>query len=129
MVKLVHINKVGPTGDLYVLREFHAPVSPDQGLPGGGTYPDQGLPTIPGVPDNTLPTTPPPTVMPGATLVMVRTSDGKWHWAAIPPGQPTPPLLPDNTLPGGGAHPDQGLPPGAPPRPSQGLPPTPTPKS
>lgn len=87
--KLVHITLVG--GDVYLLRPFHLPTVP-------GT-PDQGLPeppVIPGVPDNTLPTTPPPTVPPGMTLVIVRTADGKWHWATTstaptPLPEPTPP--------------------------------------
>lgn len=89
--KLVHITSVG--GDVYVIRPFHLPASPGQGLP--------EPPAIPGVPDNTLPTTPPPQVAPGQTLVIVRTADGKWHWATVasppvvlPEPMPTPPMAP-----------------------------------
>jgi hypothetical protein len=79
MQKLVHINPVG--GDLYVVREFVPPAG----------HPDQGLPTIPGVPDNSLPTTPPPTPPTGMVVVIVRTADGKWHWAYMPSANvPTP---------------------------------------
>jgi hypothetical protein len=89
--KLVHLTKVGPTGDIYVMRPFHLPHTPDNSLPGEPGHPDNTLPQIPGVPDNTLPTTPPPTVPAGMVVVMVRTSDGKWHWAAMPaPNVPTP---------------------------------------
>jgi hypothetical protein len=64
------------------------PDRPDHGLPGSGS----------GIPDNSLPTTPPPTNLPaGHTLVLVRTADGKWHYAAIEPGQPVPAPLPEPT--------------------------------
>lgn len=101
MVKLVHINPVG--GDLYVVREFHPPVGPDQGLP-----------AIPGVPDNTLPDSPPPTPPAGMVVVMVRTADGKWHWATVMAPGPTPlPTPPMATPP---VYPSQGLPPTAAPK-------------
>jgi hypothetical protein len=74
------------------------PGHPDQGLPGGGS----------GIPDNTLPSVPPPQLLPGYTLAMVRTADMKWHYAAIAPGTPVQPL--PEPIPPGGA-PDQGLPP------------------
>lgn len=126
---------------------------PDQGLPGGGPVdpgfgvgiggprPGQGLPVSPGhpshpiapgnpnFPDNALPPVAPPQVMPGYTLVMVRTVDGKWHYATVAPGTPVQPLpepippggVPDQGLPVQPGHPDQGLP-GVPVYPSQGLP-------
>jgi len=112
-LKLVRIQKV--SGDVYLVSPYNIPAAPDQGLPGGGEHPDQG---IPGVPDNTLPTTPPPTLPAGMYLIMVRTPDGKWKWAAVP--QQIPPL-PDQGLPSVPGFPDQGLP-GMPPRPDQGLP-------
>lgn len=103
---------------------------PDQGLPWAPGHPDQGLPGRPphvgnrppgsgggGIPDNELPDTPPPQVLPGHTLVMIR-HEGKWAYAAIAPGSPPPRPLPPI---GGGGHPDQGLPP-AQGRPDQGLP-------
>jgi hypothetical protein len=87
---------------------------PDQGLPGGGHIsnrpPGSGSP---GIPDNELPSTPPPQLLPGYTLVMVRDQSGKWEYAAIAPGSPPPrplpspgrPDRPDNTLPGQGGRP------------------------
>jgi hypothetical protein len=70
------------------------PVDPGYGKPvrpGHGHRPDNSLPAIPGVPDNTLPTTPPPTPPAGMVVIMIRTADGKWHWAVIPaPSLPTP---------------------------------------
>jgi hypothetical protein len=90
-MKLVHINKVGTSGDLYVVREFHAPVDPDYGV-GGGNRPDQGLPGSGGRPDNTLPG------MGG------RPDQGL-------PGSGN---RPDNSLPGGPGHPDN-RPPSRPP--------------
>jgi hypothetical protein len=80
-------------GNLYVMSEVTGH-RPDQGLPGGGHYPDHELPTIPGVPDNTLPTTPPPQVPQDMVLVLVRTADGKWHWATVPAVSP-PTTLPE----------------------------------
>jgi hypothetical protein len=72
---------------------------PDQGLPGSGGYPSQGLPGgghidnnlpgAPGHPDNRPPSQP-PQVAPGHTLVMIRSADGKWHYASIAPGSPPP---------------------------------------
>jgi len=101
-----------------------AGMRPDQGLPGSGGRPDNSLPgggAHPGnrppgsggggIPDNELPDTPPPTVAPGATLVLIRGPQGKWVYAAIDPGQPPPRPLPpssgrpDNTLPGQGGQP------------------------
>ena len=103
---------------------------PGHGLPGGGHI-DNALPGAPGSPGNELPANPPPVVPPGTVLVLVRTADGKWHYASSaapptvlpePPGvgiwpKPRPPGV-DNTLPGG-----------APVYPSQGLPPTAAPKA
>ena len=81
-----------------------APGHPDQGLPGQPGHPGQGLPPVhghpdqglpgSGLPDNTLPSTPPPTLMPGWTLAMVRTPDGKWHYASLAPSSPPPRPLP-----------------------------------
>ena len=65
------------------------PVDPDYGIPERPARPDNSLPTIPGVPDNSLPVTPPPTVPAGKWLIMVRTPDGKWHWALVD-SMPTP---------------------------------------
>ena len=125
---------------------------PDQGLPGYG-HPDQGLPgqgghpgnrppgsgAHPGnrppgsggggIPDNELPEAPPPHLLPGYTLVMVRGPHGKWEYAFIAPGDPPPKPLPPGSIehpgnrpPGSGiTHPDQGLP-GSQPHPDQGLP-------
>ena len=119
---------------------------PDQGLPGrpphvgGGPiyhpgHPDHGLPRQPGhpshpiagggIPDNTLPSVPPPTLMPGYTLVLVRGPDGKWKYASVKPGVAPPIVLPEPIPPGGA--PDQGLPP-QPAQPIAGAP-TPTPKA
>lgn len=92
---------------------------PGQGLPGGG-HPGQGIP------DHELPDNPPPHLLPGYTLVMVRGPHGKWEYAFIAPGDPPPKPLPpstdrpDNTLPGqpgrppvisGGPAPPPGRPP------------------
>jgi hypothetical protein len=95
------------------------PVDPGFGV-GGGGQPDQGLPSHP-----------PPRLLPGYTLVLVRGPDYKWHYAAIAPGVPVQPLPepgpggggehPDQGLPGGGGQPDQGLPGGGL-HPDQGLP-------
>lgn len=90
-MKLVHINKVGATGDLYVVREFSAT---DPGYGGG-------IPANPAFPSNTLPSGPPPHLPLGHTLVLVRDPAGVWHYAAIEPGQMVPPPIPDNALPGG----------------------------
>ena len=109
---------------------------PDQSLPGGGEHPehlpgrpggggghhpDQGLP---GFPDNSLPTVPPPTLLPGYILVLVRLPSGQWKYAAIRPGVAPPVVLPEPIPPGGA--PDQGLPP-QPEQPIAGAP-TPSPK-
>jgi hypothetical protein len=93
---------------------------PDQGLPISPGHPDQGLPGggYGGRPDNTLPgggqigqlpSGPPPTVLPGWTLVLVRKPDGKWAYATLAPGSAAPKPLPEPIPPGGA--PDQGLPP------------------
>jgi hypothetical protein len=113
---------------------------PDHGLPGGGEHPDQGLPGgvgggrpshpisgrwpgrvdpgygvgVGGIPDNSLPSTPPPTLMPGWTLLLVRGPDGKWKYATLAPSSPPPRPLPEPIPPGGA--PDQGLPPTAAPK-------------
>jgi hypothetical protein len=81
-------------------------------------HPDQGLPPSAGIPDHDLPINPPPVLLPGYTLVLVRGPMGKWEYAFIAPSDPPPRPLPP---PGGGGHPDQGLPiqPG---HPDQGLP-------
>jgi hypothetical protein len=130
------------------------PVDPDYGF--GSEHPDQGLPgggsgNFPGH----LPSEPPPQIMPGQTLIMVRDQHGTWYYASIPNSSAPP--RPQPQPPGGGEHPDQGLPgqggrpphigggpapqppvhpgnrppgsgPGVPPRPDQGLPPTPQPR-
>jgi len=147
---LARITAIG--GDLYHVTVLQTGEHPDQGLPGmggrpghlpawperpvdpgfgvggarPGHRPDQGLPGNPNFPDNSLPSTPPPQLLPGYTLVLVRTADMKWHYAAVSPGTPVQPLPPhpDQGLPGQPPAPDQGLPghPGVPPRPDQGLP-------
>jgi hypothetical protein len=109
-----------------------SPGHPDQGLPGGRPphvsggwpgHPDQGLPGGgSGIPDNSLPSTPPPTLLPGYTLVMVRGPAGKWEYAFIAPSDPPPKPLPPL---GGGGHPDQGLPGQRPPHVSTGPVPVP----
>lgn len=95
------------------------PIDPGYGHPEGGHG---------GIPDHELPENPPPQLMPGFTLVLVR-KDGKWHYASLAPSSPPPRPLPE-PLPPGGA-PDQGLPPqtGAPPTAGQlpGQTPQPTP--
>jgi hypothetical protein len=103
-------------------------------------HPDQGLPSNPNFPDNSLPSTPPPVLLPGYTLVMVRGPAGKWEYAFIAPSDPPPkpmpkpPVGPDNTLPPGPANPiaPGGSPPVAtqPPMPGQlpSGPPTAAPK-
>jgi hypothetical protein len=88
------------------------PVHPDQGLPGMGARPDQGLPGgRPGIPNNDLPSNPPPQVAPGQTLVLVRSHDGKWHYAALPAAYPVPTPLPTPPMAPGGQptppHPGQ----------------------
>jgi hypothetical protein len=90
------------------------PVDPGYGHPEGG------------IPDHELPSQPPPQLLPGFTLVLVR-RDGKWHYATLAPSSPPPRPLPE-PLPPGGA-PDQGLPP-QPPTAGQlpGAPPTAQPK-
>jgi hypothetical protein len=122
---------------------------PDAGLPGmpghvsppifHPGHPDHGLPSVPGhpsnrppgsgsggIPDNTLPTVPPPTLLPGWTLALVRSADGKWHYASLAPGSAPPRPLPEPLPPGG--KPDQGLPPQPTPPPVAGTPPvTPAP--
>jgi hypothetical protein len=156
MSNLYYVQPVGPNLVLLTPLSGH----PDQGLPGGGEYPDQGLPggggrpshpisgrwpgrpvdpgfgVGAGIPDNTLPSTPPPQVMPGWTLVLVRGPDMKWHYATIAPSSPPPRPTPEPIPPGG--VPDQGLPPqpshpiapGSPPTAGQlpGAPPTAQPK-
>ena len=157
---MAHVRKVGGENDLYHIHflDQHGGGHPDQGLPGqgglhpgnrppgsgGGGHPDQGLPGggghpshpihgggRPGIPDNSLPEAPPPQLLPGYTLVMVRGQDGKWKYAAVAPGSPPPRPLPEPIPPGGA--PDQGLPPqGSGGQPDQGLPggqPAPTPQS
>ena len=144
---LVYIKQVGP--NLAMIEPLGA-VDPGFGVPGGGGdpgyghpifggHPDQGLPggrpphvggrppgSGSGIPDQSLPPVPPPTLLPGYTLVMVRTADGKWHYATVAPGSPPPRPLPEPIPPGGA--PDQGLPP-QPVAPDQGLPPTAAPKA
>ena len=102
---------------------------PDHGLP-GGAHPDNELPGRrpphvgggpahpPAIPGNELPDHPPPTLMPGYTLVMVRGPGGRWEYAFIapgspppkplPPGQPERPNRPGNELPGQGRPPQVG---------------------
>ena len=127
---IARITSIG--GDLYHVHVFEEGGHPDHGLPGGGNFPGH------------LPSEPPPQIMPGQTLIMVRDQYGTWYYASIPnssaPPRPGPPMHPDQGLPGQPAHPDQGLPgqgrpphvgnrpPGSgpgmpPPRPGQPLPP------
>jgi hypothetical protein len=113
------------------------PVDPGFGW-GGGGRPSHPIAGGGGLPDNTLPSTPPPQVLPGWTLVMVRSADMKWHYATIAPSSPPPRPTPEPIPPGGA--PDQGLPPqpahpiapggGSPPTAGQlpGAPPTAQPK-
>jgi hypothetical protein len=83
---------------------------PSHGLPGQGLHPGNRPPgSHPGFPDHELPDAPPPHLLPGYTLVMVRGPDGKWKYAAINPGTPPPRPLPEPLPPGG--LPDQGVPP------------------
>ena len=140
---MASIHKVGNDGNLYHVHFFDAheghpgqglpghghvdntlpgmggPVDPGYGRPGGGPHPGNRPPgSGGGIPDNELPDHPPPHLMPGYTLVMVRGPHGKWEYAAIQPGSPPPRPLPP---PSGGGRPDQGLP-GSQPHPDQGLP-------
>jgi hypothetical protein len=65
------------------------PVDPGYGRPVRPPRPDHELPTAPGAPDNTLPS--PPPAAPGMVVVLVRTADGKWHYAMMPAATvPTP---------------------------------------
>jgi collagen type IV alpha len=129
-----------PGGPGHVSPPIFHPGHPDHGLPSSPGHPDQGLPGRPphvggrppgsgggGIPDNSLPSTPPPTLMPGWTLALVRSPDGKWHYASLAPSSPPPKPLPEPIPPGGA--PDQGLPP-QPPGGVAGtpLPPTAAPK-
>jgi hypothetical protein len=117
---------------------------PDQGLPGGRPghvsppiyhpgHPDHGLPSAPARPDNSLPGSPghpdarppsqPPTVAPGATLVLVRDQMGIWHYHELAPGSAPPKPVPVPPLPPGYVS---GQP--VPPPPTAGTPPvTPAP--
>jgi len=114
-VKLVYIDKIGMTGNVYAVRDFTPPVDPGYGIPGIGGHPDNTLPGS-GHIDNTLPGGPghpdnrppgkPPTINPGETLVLYRDPEGVWHYATLPSGSPPPkpvpvppPTTPDNTLP------------------------------
>jgi len=147
-MSLYYFHQVGP--NVVVLH----PVGhhPDQGLPGAGRPVDPGFgvggerpghfpafgggrPIDPGygvsggagIPDHELPAVPPPQVMPGWTLVLVRGPDMKWHYATIAPSSPPPRPTPEPIPPGG--VPDQGLP-AQPPTAGQlpGAPPTAQPK-
>ena len=147
---MVTLHKVGE-GNLYHMHVLDPhdpgfgvgrPDRPDQGLPGGGLHPGNrppgsggGYPShgLPGAPGDTLPVQPPPNLLPGYTLVMVRGPHGNWEYAFIAPGDPPPKPLPPGSIehpgnrpPGSGMppRPDQGLP-GSPGHPSQGLPPSP----
>ena len=159
---MARITKVSGENNLYHIHVLDGHQGhPDQGLPGEGGvdpgygqgrprpgHPDHELPGggRPGIPSNELPETPPPNLLPGYTLVLVRSAHGKWEYAAIAPGSPPPRplpppsrpdrpdqglpggnLRPDNSLPGDQPHPGQGLP-GSPVAPDQGLPPTAQPK-
>ena len=85
----------------------------DNDLPGSGAHPGNRPPGSGsgGIPGNELPPYPPPTLLPGYTLVMVRGPHGHWEYAFIDPGSPPPKPLPpgdghpDNTLPGSPVHP------------------------
>jgi hypothetical protein len=109
------------------------PVDPGWGVGTRPPRPDHGLPiwpVVPGKPDNSLPpvegvepppTDPPPgtiwpplppSVPPGKAIVLVAISGVGYRYAVIT----IPPVKPDQGLPGGGAHPDQGLPPTAQPK-------------
>jgi hypothetical protein len=76
-------------------------------LPGqiGGGYPSHGLPGQGGIPGNELPSQPPPQLMPGYTLVLIRGQDGKWHYAAISQESPPPKPLPEPLPPDAGHKP------------------------
>lgn len=116
-MKLVHVSHV--SGDLYALREFHAPVDPgyDTGVfphPGGGPAHN------PVFPNNTLPAGPPTQIGPGETLVLIRDPEGVWHYAALAPASPPPrPVPPGPPVHIGGMPPGTNLPsnalPGMPP--------------
>jgi hypothetical protein len=109
-----------PGGGGHPSHPIYHPGHPDHGLPsqpgrpviGGGRPGDPGFgqrPEHPAIPDNELPSAPPPTLLPGYTLVMVRGPGGKWKYAAVKPGVAPPIVLPEPIPPGGA--PDQGLPP------------------
>lgn len=140
---MARITKVSGENNLYHIHVLDGHEGhPDQGLPGGGVDPGygQGRPR-PGIPSNELPEGPPPTLLPGYTLVMLRSAHGHWEYAAIAPGSPPPrplpgppahgpgrPDRPDNSLPGRPLRPDQSLPP-APGTPENPIAPTPAPKA
>ena len=93
-VKLVHVSHV--SGDLYVLRPFHA-TDPGYGQ-GGVPHPGHELPGgHPAFPDNSLPSHPPPHVPEGTVVVLVKDPAGVWHYASLPPGTPVPTPLPEPT--------------------------------
>lgn len=105
-MKLVHLDRVGTKGNLYVVREFHAPVDPGYG---------GGIGANPVFPDNSLPNGPPTTINQGETLVLVRDPEGVWHYAALAPGSPPPRPVPpgppphvSNRPPGSGEYPSGG---------------------
>ncbi len=103
---------------------------PDHGLPGGRPPHVGNRPPGSGgggIPDNSLPSTPPPTLLPGYTLVLLRGPDGKWKYATLAPGSAPPKPIPEPIPPGGA--PDQGLPPQSGGAPSQPIQPTPAPKA
>jgi hypothetical protein len=109
-----------PGGGAHPSHPIFHPGHPDHGLPsqpgrpviGGGRPGDPGYgqrPEHPAIPDNELPEAPPPQVLPGWTLVLVRGPDHKWKYATLPPSSAPPKPLPSPIPPGGA--PDQGLPP------------------
>ena len=133
---LATIHKMSPEGDLYHIHFMDQRTDPGfgQGRPGGvdpgwgqghpGGHPGNRPPGSgggSGIPDNELPDHPPPHLLPGYTLVMVRSAHGKWEYAAIAPGSPPPRPLPG---PGGGGEHPGNRPPGSgmPDRPDNTLP-------
>ncbi len=91
-----------------------------QGHPGG--HPGNRPPGSGAIPDNELPDHPPPTLMPGYTIVMVRGPAGKWEYAFIAPGDPPPRPMPNPPEHVGGRPPGMG-PPNVPGQPLPGGPP------
>ena len=132
---LATIHKLSPEGDLYHIHFMHQtdpgfgggrPGGPDPGWGQGhpGHHPGNRPPGSGSIPDNELPDHPPPHLMPGYTLVMVRGPHGKWEYAAIDPGQAPPRPLPPGNIEHPGNRPPGSQPPHVGGGPMPGNPPT-----